>query len=62
MSNQTKLADEEKLAQEILAHVPQPACSKPAVSQNSRISAKEELAANQEAIFAAFNDNSVEKK
>jgi len=61
MSNQTKLTDEDKLAQEILAHVPQPACLKPAVSQNSRISAKEQLTANQDAIFAAFNDSSVKK-
>lgn len=61
MTNQTKLTVEDKLAQEILAHVPQPACSKPAVQQNSRISAKEQFAANQDDIFAAFN-GSVEEK
>lgn len=61
MTNQTKLTGEDRLAQEILAHVPQPGSSKPAVQQISRIGTKEQLAANQDAILAAFND-SVEKK
>lgn len=62
MSHETKLTAEEKLAQEIIAYIPTPGCSKPAVNQNGRISAKEQLATQQAEIFAAFNDNSVEKK
>lgn len=61
MTNQTKITAEDKLAQEIIAHVPRTTCSKPAVQQNSRMSTKDQLAANQADIFAAFN-GSVEKK
>lgn len=61
MPNQTKQPDDAKLAQEILAHVPQPACGKPTASKNGRISAKEQLAANQDAIFAAFDESSAKK-
>ncbi len=54
MTNQSEMTAEEKLAQEILATIPAPACGKPAMTQSKHLNAKERLAANMDDVFAVF--------